>query len=167
MRLVRAVIAVGLLPLVALGLEPVEDKVAEESDRAERSDAWLRSHDDDAPMVFIEEMNHGFHKLVIAEIQRRKKLALPITTLEDKATFKLVGEVSSKEDIIEREGQRKGFNGARHFAALSMVNTGTGQIVWSCNEDDRNKFDFNSTGRTFRRVAERCVNHLVKAIAGN
>ena len=158
-------VACVFLALPALALEPVA-KGAADTDRGETTGAWLNSHDGDVPLVYIHEMDYDFHKLLVAEIQRRNKIDLPITTLEDKATFKLSGEISRKEDIMEREGRRKGFNGARHFAMLTMVSAETGQIVWSCNQDDRDKFDFNSTGKTFRRVAERCTNLLVKEITG-
>lgn len=167
MRCTRRTILAGLLPLPALGLDPAKKKVAQGAETQERSLEWLRSTDSDAPLVYVAEMDYDFHKLLLAEIHRRKKISLPITLLEDKATFKMIGEVARKQDIIEREGRRKGFNGARHFATLTLVRGETGEVVWSCSQDDRNKFDFNSTGRTFRRVAERCVNLLVKEISGN
>ena len=163
-------VAVALmLPVSALALEPKDkaiSKAAEAAQTAAMTDAWLRSGGGDGPLVYIDQMDYNFHKLIVAEIHRREKLSLRMTTLEEKADFKLSGDVKRREDMAEFEGRGAGWNGAKHFAALSLESTETGEVIWACHEDDRNKFDFNSTGRTLRRVAERCVNHLVKKITG-
>ena len=49
---------------------------------------------------------------------------------------------------------------------VSLESIKTGPVIWACDEDDRNQFDFNSTGRTFRRVTERCVDHLTMKVSG-
>lgn len=163
MRCSRRAAILAMVPVAGVALDPKERKGA----KVATGDEWLRSHESDGPLVFIEEMDYGFHELLNGEIHRRKKISLRMTTLADKADFRLTGKIQNKEDRIRETGRKKGHNGARHFAALSLVSTETGEVVWACHEDDRDKFDFNSTGKSLRRVAERCVNHLVKEIRGH
>lgn len=161
-------LALASLVPAALAFDPKDKAVkqaAEAAEVAKRSDAWLRSSDCDGALIFVEKMNHDFDKLLVAEIHRRKKVSLCMTTKPEKADFTLSGDVNRRRDLPEDGRGRAGLNGAKHFAALSLVSSESGAIVWACHEDDRNKFDFNSTGRTFRRVAERCVNHLVNEIS--
>ena len=164
----RAAIAL-LAPVAAMAIEPKDKAIAEAAEAtrmAERTKAWLQSSDGSGALLYVEKMGYDFDKLLVAEIHRRKKISLRMTTVEENANFKLSGEIKRREDLAETRSREPGWNGPKHFAAVTLVSTKTGEVIWACHEDDRNKFDFNSTGRTFRRVAERCINHLVRKIRG-
>ncbi len=161
-------LALASLVPAALAFDPKDKAIkqaTEAAEVAERSEAWLRSSECEGALIFVEKMNHDFDKVLLGEVHRRKKVSLCITTKPEKADFTLSGDVHRRRDLPEEERGRAGWNGAKHRAALSLVSSESGTIVWACHEDDRDKFDFNSTGHTFRRVAERCVNHLINKIS--
>jgi hypothetical protein len=106
--------------------------------------------------VFINPMNDGFEKDLIAALET-KKVPVEVVTEKDKADFEISGASESKKAGVAKILIRGSWRSSEQ-ASITVTNLKSGESVWAYSV---NKSD-SAHGK--RSTAEACAKHLKKKI---
>lgn len=106
--------------------------------------------------VFINPINDGFEKDLIAALQT-KKVPLEVVTDKEKADFEITGSSESKKAGVAKVLIMGSWH-SREQASITITNLKSGEAVWAYSV---NKSD-SAHGK--RSTAEACAKHLKNKI---